>query len=188
MDGFEEFYKRWPRKIGRAAARLAWQKTAHIRPPLPVLLAAIDAYVQWREQLAAKRDFVPALLYPATWLNQERWTDEYDTVAAPGAVITPQIDERIVAQREAERMAVMRAHQAWADVTAAAVQRSLPLGGWGDPLTLDALRAIGGFQAVCNADSRKALHQLARAFEQAWIAPENVEFSGNVVALKRRAA
>lgn len=185
-DGFEEFYKRYPRKTARADARKAWHQTAHVRPPLPVILAALDAYTRWREQLAAKRDFVPALLYPATWLRQERWTDEFDVapVAVAPTVATP-MDERAQQQRERERIRVMRGRAAWAEVVEASRSRSMPITGWSESDTDIVLRAIGGFMAVCDCTSRKALHELGLAFERAWVAPDSIAPSrSNVVQLR----
>ncbi len=88
-EGFEVFYRAWPRKIARADAFKAWQQTRAARPRIADLLEAIARLMTWREQLAKRRDFVPALPYPATWLRGERWADEFDTpavaaTAAPG--------------------------------------------------------------------------------------------------------
>lgn len=80
-DGFDQFYARWPRKIARADALKAWVQTRAVRPPVLVLLAAIDRLMTYREQLAARREFVPSLPYPATWLRGQRWEDEFDAPA-----------------------------------------------------------------------------------------------------------
>ena len=177
---------RSPRKINRADARRAWQQTAHVRPPLPQLLVAVDQYMAWRDQLHAKRDFVPAMAYPATWLRGERWSDEFDTPTASAVVkLEVPVDPRVDAWRQAERMAVMRARAAWADVVCAARSRSLPLGGWSEPETDAALRAIGGFVAVCEAGSMKTLNEMSTRFEQAWTSPDRMG-SRNVIAINAR--
>lgn len=68
--GFDEFWGRYPRKVGKAAAQRAWDRR---KPPLDPVLAALTwqrESAQWTKDEGA---FVP---HPATWLNAERWTDE----------------------------------------------------------------------------------------------------------------
>ncbi|HVJ38337.1 MAG TPA: hypothetical protein VM687_11135 [Stenotrophomonas sp.] len=67
---FAEFWKAYPRKEAKGAARKAFAKRKPDRALLDRILAAIDQQQsgdQWQ------RGFVP---HPATWLNQERWLDE----------------------------------------------------------------------------------------------------------------
>ena len=62
--------------------RKAWVQTEGIRPPLPELLETIRQQMrsdQWRKN---DGQFV---CYPATWLRQERWSDELK-VTLPGVV------------------------------------------------------------------------------------------------------
>ena len=66
---FDAWYGRWPRKQGKAEARLRWEKmTADQRS------ASFDALPGW-ERLAEVEGnaFLP---YASTWLNQSRWEDE----------------------------------------------------------------------------------------------------------------
>lgn len=65
---FDAWWERYPRKEGRGAARAAYAKAVTKAEPA-ALLAALDR--RW-----PSRKFIP---HPATWLNQERWTDELDT-------------------------------------------------------------------------------------------------------------
>jgi uncharacterized protein YdaU (DUF1376 family) len=68
LNGFEIFWKLYPRKTGKGAARraydVAWKKTDE-----EGIFAAAERYA------ASNPDpkFTP---HPATWLNQERWLDE----------------------------------------------------------------------------------------------------------------
>src|SRR5260370_32850231 len=77
-DGFDTFWKLYPRKVAKKAARKAWMKIAP-GPQLQQII--IDALVkqqasdQWSEW-----QFIP---YPATWLNGERWDDEVPTNEVP---------------------------------------------------------------------------------------------------------
>jgi hypothetical protein len=67
---FEEFWKHYPRRIGKGAAYRSWK--AH-RPPLDLCLKALEwqrISGQWT------RDGGQYIPHPATWINQERWLDE----------------------------------------------------------------------------------------------------------------
>lgn len=67
---FVEFYEHaYPRKAGRGAARAAWFKALKVTDSTTILEGAR------RFRLDPNRDeaFTP---HPATWLNQERWTDD----------------------------------------------------------------------------------------------------------------
>lgn len=171
-EEFEGFWRAFPRKVARVDAWKAWQQTRAVRPPLAVLVAAIGTYVAWRARLADRRDFVPALLYPATWLRQERWADEFDASASRTAPAPVVIDPAEQARRDAERIATMRARAAWGDVRGSLVHRSVPLGGWPDPRTAVALDAIGGFARICRVASRGELDSLSLQFERAYLDAE----------------
>jgi hypothetical protein len=74
-EGFEEFWKLYPRKVAKGDARKAWNQVAAIRPPLERLLKAVvvaRATEDWRRDGGK---FVP---YPATWLRAERWEDVHE--------------------------------------------------------------------------------------------------------------
>lgn len=75
----EVIYAAYPRKVGRAAA-IAAIKKALTKVPSAKLLEAVNAYDDavrtWpptARYTAAGVDTVP---HPATWFNQERWTDD----------------------------------------------------------------------------------------------------------------
>ena len=79
-SGFDKFWKEYPRKVGKEAARKAYGK---VTVPLETLLEALQkqkASEQW------KRGYIPN---PATWLNQGRWEDEIQGDNAPTRVFTP---------------------------------------------------------------------------------------------------
>lgn len=69
---FEEFWKAYPRKIGKGGAFRAWKKVK-ARPPLSELLASVEAHAQSRDWTKDGGQFIP---HPQTWLNQRRWEDE----------------------------------------------------------------------------------------------------------------
>jgi hypothetical protein len=71
-SSFEEFWKIYPRKIGKKAAFKAWKK-ANINGQLPQVLSAVEKQKtteQWKKE---NGQYIP---HPATWLNQGRWEDE----------------------------------------------------------------------------------------------------------------
>ena len=70
---FAVFYGLYPRKMGRKEAERSWKK---LTPDQQLeCIEAMPNYLKyWRIKETAK-DYIP---YPATFLNQERWTDELD--------------------------------------------------------------------------------------------------------------
>lgn len=75
---FSLFWEAYPKKIGKAAAKKAWNKelsTLINDDLLETILKAIEMQIksnQWRQDGG---QFIP---HPATWLNQERWEDGED--------------------------------------------------------------------------------------------------------------
>jgi hypothetical protein len=67
---FNRFWQIYPRRLGKGAARKAWQKALALAPAeeLVAKATAFAASCQGKDL-----EFV---VYPATWLNQERWLDE----------------------------------------------------------------------------------------------------------------
>jgi hypothetical protein len=92
-DGFEEFWKAYPRKVGKGAALASWRKA---KPPLDAVLTAIRKARQSPDWLKDRGAFIP---HPSTWLNQSRWEDEGMDYAAlagkrdSGAIRGQEIDE-----------------------------------------------------------------------------------------------
>jgi len=68
--GFDEFWKTYPRKVGKAAAQRAYAKAAKETDPSEIL-GGLTA--QLPALLASDVQYQP---HPATWLNQGRWADE----------------------------------------------------------------------------------------------------------------
>jgi hypothetical protein len=79
---FDEFWKAYPRKVGKDAARKAFSKRKPTRELLDLMLVAVTEQSKsfdWRKDAGR---FIP---HPATWLNQGRWQDEI----APSARVMP---------------------------------------------------------------------------------------------------
>lgn len=67
---FEQFWDWYPRKVGKEAAKKAWDK-ARTKTDQQNILDGIERY-RLDPNLPAK-EFIP---HPATWLNEGRWDDE----------------------------------------------------------------------------------------------------------------
>lgn len=94
-DGFEEFYRAYPRRAGKGAARKAYGKAIRQIGPAE-LLAATRRYA--KAVVGVDPKFIP---HPSTWLNGERWGDE-----PGGSGERPQDDDW--SRREAEIYASLR--------------------------------------------------------------------------------
>lgn len=76
QNGFEAWYRQYPRHEGRGNAEKAWPKALLAAGGEQALLAALTA--QLPKLLMQDRQFVPL---PASWLNGKRWLDEVQSDA-----------------------------------------------------------------------------------------------------------
>ena len=72
-EEFIHFWAVYPRKIGKAAARKAFDKV-----PADALEKIVPAVESQKGSYQWSRDGGQYIPYPATWLNQGRWDDEVD--------------------------------------------------------------------------------------------------------------
>lgn len=70
---FEEFWKEYPNKVGKGAARKSWLKISPTPELKAKIIASIELHKKSRQWISDNGKFVP---HPATFLNQERWEDE----------------------------------------------------------------------------------------------------------------
>ena len=70
---FTAFWQTFPNKTGKGAARKAWAKLKPSPELVTMILAAITTQNTWATWQRDGGRYIP---HPATWLNQERWTDE----------------------------------------------------------------------------------------------------------------
>jgi hypothetical protein len=74
LDGFEEFWRVYPRKVGRGAAERAWSRAVRQADGgaetlnMAVTIAVSLEWFNLREQAR----YCP---HPAKWLNEQRWLD-----------------------------------------------------------------------------------------------------------------
>lgn len=71
---FEEFWKEYPRKVGKGAAKRAFEKVIKSMT-LETLVTAVRRQKCGSQWTKDNGQFIP---HPATWLNQARWEDEVD--------------------------------------------------------------------------------------------------------------
>jgi hypothetical protein len=76
---FEQFWKAYPRKVGKADARKAWEvlRKSKKLPGILKLLRSIEAQKGTDQWLKDGGQFIP---HPATWLRGGRWDDEFDSL------------------------------------------------------------------------------------------------------------
>ena len=70
-DAFEQWWKRYPRKVGKGQARKAYA-SALKKVSADELAEAAEAFAGRVHRSGTEDRFIP---HPATWLNGERWTD-----------------------------------------------------------------------------------------------------------------
>ncbi|MCF7532015.1 helix-turn-helix domain-containing protein [Pseudomonas petrae] len=73
MEGFDRFWKLYPRKVNKTPAEKAWAKL-HVTPELfNVIAQSLAKQISSIDWLKSNGQFIP---HPASWLNGKRWEDE----------------------------------------------------------------------------------------------------------------
>ena len=70
---FDTFWEVYPRKVGKGAARKAWDKLDLTWDLVSTILDAVSKQQTWAQWTRDGGQYIP---HPATWLNQQRWEDE----------------------------------------------------------------------------------------------------------------
>lgn len=96
LDLFDRFWKAYPNKSGKKNAARAWEKLALVEndPRIAEIRAGLTAAIASREWKKDNGEFIP---HAATWLNGERWKDEYHSanVIPIGGMEAPQIASKV---------------------------------------------------------------------------------------------
>tara|TARA_R110002167_G_scaffold8198_5_gene38016 strand:+ start:4932 stop:5588 length:657 start_codon:yes stop_codon:yes gene_type:complete len=71
---FESFWKSYPRRIGKGAARTAFARAIKLAPANEIIAAAKE-YSEHCAAAGTEKQFTP---HAATWLNGERWDDDLE--------------------------------------------------------------------------------------------------------------
>jgi hypothetical protein len=69
-EQFEQFWKVYPRRIGKGAARKSFEKALKLES-FDGIMAGLQRQLAY--YASKEPQFIP---HPTTWLNQERWSDE----------------------------------------------------------------------------------------------------------------
>jgi hypothetical protein len=70
LENFEEFWRNYPRRIGKGAARKSYEKAIKVATFSEIMRGLLSQIAYYASKDA---QFIP---HPSTWLNQERWSDE----------------------------------------------------------------------------------------------------------------
>ena len=73
VDDFDSFWRFYPRKAGKEAARKAWAK---LRPDQHIMQMIADNVKERVEKGEWRKDNQSFILHASTYLNQKRWEDE----------------------------------------------------------------------------------------------------------------
>lgn len=85
---FDKFWQAYPKKVSKKQAQKSWKK---INPSLELFEKILKALEMVKQTEQWKKDNGKFIPYPATWLNQERWTDEIKMMQNIKPVIEPKI-------------------------------------------------------------------------------------------------
>ncbi len=81
LSKFDEFWKRYPKKVDKGKALSAWEKLCNKstkeKPTMREILKAI--ILQKKSERWQDNKFIP---HPTTWLNQSRWLDDAEQMKA----------------------------------------------------------------------------------------------------------
>lgn len=72
-DQFEQFYKKYPKKVKKQDVRKWFKKN---KPSNELFSSMLDSLEQFRASFDWQKDGGQYIPYPNTWLNQKRWEDE----------------------------------------------------------------------------------------------------------------
>jgi len=88
-DAFDEFWKVWPKRVGKGAARRSWERALKRATVAQIMEGARDMAAQWAILSDEDKKYVP---YPERWLNSDRWADERPEQPALPEVRTVRFD------------------------------------------------------------------------------------------------
>lgn len=73
--GFQRFWAAYPRKTQKVVARKRWSKVCSSYKDFVTIMDGLDRAREYWAVHHTKFEHIP---HPATWLNQERWNDNYE--------------------------------------------------------------------------------------------------------------
>ena len=94
-DPFELFWSTYPRRIAKGAARLAFARALR-KASFEDIMAGVSRYVEYIEARGTEMQFV---CHASTFLNQERWEDEYPSLTPPESAFDKRLKAEIAARK-----------------------------------------------------------------------------------------
>jgi hypothetical protein len=73
-ESFTFFWNKYPKKVSKADAEKAWNKINPNNGTYQKIMIALDKFKKSEQWIQKKGTFIP---YPATWLRDKRWEDEF---------------------------------------------------------------------------------------------------------------
>lgn len=98
---FARFWAECPRKVGKDAARKAFDKRKPDAALVDRMIVALRVQCQSPQWLKDDGQFIP---HPSTWLNEGRWQDEATTANAPPSKAADQTAEYLAKEAEHARL------------------------------------------------------------------------------------
>ncbi len=75
---FNDFWAAYPKKVAKGAAYKVWKRLKPSQELTDKIIAAIETQKRSKQWTLEGGRFIP---YPATWLNGERWEDDYSSIS-----------------------------------------------------------------------------------------------------------
>jgi hypothetical protein len=138
---FDEFWRAYPRKDDKKAARKAFDKMAPSSEKLAIMLAALRRQAAGEDWKKDGGKFIP---YPATWLNGERWDDEGVQVLAAGSTDYARTRAALDAERERDRKLIVDPKRIQAAKAVGAAARARSFGRTTAPVSVGSLLPTAG--------------------------------------------
>ena len=73
MLNFEQFYSKYPKKVGRKRAEASWSKLNGTTPPIDELITILEKHIASKAWMKDNGEYIP---HPTTWLNGHHWEDD----------------------------------------------------------------------------------------------------------------
>jgi predicted transcriptional regulator len=100
FEDFRKAYKGNKRGFKAEFENLQKKRQKDWQEVIPKLLPALERMEQWREQTKQAKKFVPDYAMLQTWINQNRWEMEYETINDNGNYMQESSSERTRREKE----------------------------------------------------------------------------------------
>lgn len=91
-EKFNIFWNKYPKKVSKEKAKKAFFKIFLDDVMFSKILNALEKFKNTNDWIKEKGQYIP---YPATWLNQKRWEDEFEVDISNNSTISNEIDPEL---------------------------------------------------------------------------------------------